>query len=368
MMRSGSKLKILITTALLVSCLGPGTNSAHQENEGVKDDPVQKPYRELKFNTLIYPYMRNGHTTFLDMIFNPLFDELRKQSKGSLIPNYYVWNELTPIPEIYNSVLSGKADMAFNVVLDSDREQLPVSRLFMIPRVDRFTSKPAEIAWQMLQEWPEMQREWKDVKVLFMFDEHDGGIATTTKPIHSVDDLKGLKLLCLSELAAKQVEALGAVAVMETSSIEAMVGLLKSGAVDGIVHNLPGFLADYGFAPYLKYSVDLRVGSFFAYTVMNRNVWNSLSAEQQTAINTVFNKDAFTLSDRAMARMNANNYRRLDEQFGVKRLTMAATEKAVAAKLLRPVREEYAKFLDNKGYNGKDLLQRFDRLYQENRH
>lgn len=353
---------------MLLFCLVTGTTAAHPDNEAEKTGTTPKPYRELDFNTLIYPYMANGHTTFLDMIFNPLFDELRKRTNGSLIPRYYVWNELTPIPEIYSSVLSGKADMAFNVILDSDLDQLPVTGLFMIPRADRFTSNPAEVAWQMLQEWPEMQQEWKNVKVLFMFDEHDGGIATTSKPIHSVADLEELKLLCLTDMAARQVKALGAIPVTagsETTGTENLATGLKTGALDGVVYSVPGFIADYGFADYLKYTVDLRIGPFFAYTVMNRKSWNSLSGKQQTAVNAVFNRDAFVLADKAMARMNADDHRRLEEDFGIERIQLAAGQKALATKLIQPVRDEYAKFLDSKGYDGKDLLQRFDQLYRE---
>ena len=365
-MKTSSWLKSLLPATLALSCLAPlSTNTlaeqATQENTLISP----KPFRELKFNTMIYPYMANGHTYFLDELFNPLFDELRNRTKGTVIPHYYVWNELTPTAEIYDSVVDGVADMGFYLIDDNLADRFPITNLLRIPRVDQFSYKPAEVKWEMLQNWPEMQQEWKDVKVMFLYGENNGGIATLSKPVKTVADLKGMKLLCLNELAAKQVEKLGAIPVLENRSIEAMVNLLKTGAVDGMVYDLPGFIIDYGFIPYLKYAVDLRFAPAALYTVMNRSVWHSLTEEQQAAVNTVFDKEAYVLADDAMKKMDANYNRRLEEEFGVTLITMSAREKAKAAKLIQPFRDDYAKTLDSKGFNGKELLERFDKLYQE---
>lgn len=357
--------KILFSTVILLSCLISMSGSAHPEDEGKKEEMAPKSYRVLKFNTLINPYLLNDHTTFLDLIFNPLFDALAKKSNGTLMPKYYIANEFTPVPEIHDSVLSGKADMGFNVVLAHQVERYPVSSLFKVPRVDQFTYDSSLIAWRMLNEFPEMQQEWEDDKVLFMFVENNGGIATVSKAIHSIDDLKGLKLLCQSELwVTNQLKALG-VEPIHAMSIEAMKNLLESGAADGMVYDLPGFVVGYRFTNLIKYTTDLPLASNFLYITMNKDVWKSLSQEQQEAVNAVFNKDAYTLSDSALKEMDANYYRRLDEEFGIKRTTLGAKEKARAAKLLQPVRKKYAQFLDSTGYDGSDLMRRFDQLHLE---
>ena len=366
-MKHKKRLNNLLAASLSIGLLF-AANTYAQDNSTSSDTKHRAPSappKVLKFNTIINPYLINGHTYFLDKMFNPLFDTLYKKSNGVLQPKYYLPNELTPFIELYDSVVTGKADMGFTVIIPSDQEKLPISSLFMLARVDQFTHRPAYAAWRMLNEWPEMQQEWDDVKVLFQFDESNGGIATVSKPIHSVEDIKGLRLVCFSNMAAKQVEALGGIPIFEYSSIDAMINLLKTGEADGMVHNLPGFLADYGFAPYLKYSVDLRIGSIFAYTIMNKKTWEGMTEEEKEAIDSVFNKEAFILGDTAMKEMNANNYRRLKDDFGVQRIHMSAKEKVKAAKLLQPVREEYAKFLDSKGYDGKDLIKRFDQVMAE---
>ena len=66
-----------------------------------------------------------------------------------------------------------------------------------------------------------------------------------------------------------------------------------------------------------------------------------------------------------MKEMDATYHVRLDKEFGVIRSQMPAIEKAKAAKILQPMRDQYAEFLDSKGINGKDLMQRFDQLYEE---
>ena len=331
-----------------------------QPQPGILPD---KPGKELKFNTLINPYKLNDHTTFLDLIFNPLFNGLEIRSNGMLKTKYYIANELTPAPEIYDSVIAGTADMGFNVVWRHETDRYPVSSLFKVPRVDKFTYKPAHVTWRMLNEFPEMQKEWEDVKVLFMFVENNGGIATISKPIHSASDLKGLKIICQSERwVTRQVEALGAIPV-HANSIEHMKSLLSTAAADGMVYDLPGFLVGYRFINLLKYTVNLPLAPNFLYTVMNKEVWNSLTQEEQQAVNDVFNHDAYVRSDNALVTMDTEYYRRLEDEFGVNRVLLSEKEKTRAAALLQPVRDEYAAFLDAKGYKGKDLMQRFDRLY-----
>ena len=353
---------LLALTVLLSGIQAP--LQAHPEDDCGKQ-AAQKPYRELIFNTIINPYLLNDHTTFLDMIFNPLFAELRKHTGGSIEPKYYLPFELSPITEVYNSVVSGSVDMGFSIMMDSDQDDFPVTTLLRIPRVDQFTYQPALVTWRMLQDFPEMKQEWENVKVLFLYGENNGGIATTEKPVHNLADLEGLRLICFTELAAKQAQALGAVPVVEKTSIEAMFKLLESGAVDGMVYDLPGFLVGYGFARHLRHTTDLRLAPASLYTVMNKDVWSSLSERERQAIDTVFDVDAYTLADNAMKAMDADYYRRLEEEFGITRTRLPAAEKTRAARLLQPLREEYAGYLDGKGFDGKDLVQRFDRLYRE---
>lgn len=359
-----NSLRHFLITILLLSFCVPVSSYAHPCDDKQRAI-AKKPYRELVFNTIINPYLINGHTLFLDKLFNPLFAELRKHTKGSIEPKYYLPFELGPITEIYSSVVSGEVDMGFSILMDSDQENFPVTTLLRFPRVDKFTYQPALVTWRMLQEFPEMKREWQSVKVLFLYGENNGGIATTSKPIQTLADIKGLRLLSINSWAAKQAEALGAIAVLENRSIDAMLERLKTGDVDGMVYDLPGFLIDYGFVKYITHTIDLRLSPSSLYTVMNLGVWHSLSKQEQKAINTVFDKDAYVLADNAMKEMDASYRERLDKEFGVIRSQMPAIEKAKAAKILQPMRDQYAEFLESKGINGKDLMQRFDRLYEE---
>ena len=360
-------MKPILSLCLSISLLFALNTHIQADSGGStqQDTPIP-PLKELSFNTLITPHLVN-QIPFLDKLFNPLFDALHQQTGGALRPKYYSPNELTPVPEIYNSIVTGKADMAFSVISHAEQDQFPITSLFMLARVDQFTDRPAYAAWRMLSEWPEVQREWSDVKVLFQFGENDGGIATVSKPIHSIDDIKGLKLICFTAMAAKQLKALGGIPVVEASSIEAILNMLEAGEADGLVYNIPNFMAEanYGFARLLKYSVDLRIGSIFAYTIMSKKTWENLSTSEQVAVDNIFNKEAFILADTTLEEINADDYRMFIKKFGMERIQLSPEEKAKAAKLLDPVREDYAEFLDSKGHNGKELMQRFDRLMAE---
>ena len=60
-----------------------------------------------------------------------------------------------------------------------------------------------------------------------------------------------------------------------------------------------------------------------------------------------------------------NHYEMLMEAqktFGTKFFKFPPEEMEKLVKIIQPIRNEYATFLDSKGYNGKEIIERFDKL------
>jgi TRAP-type C4-dicarboxylate transport system substrate-binding protein len=125
--------------------------------------------------------------------------------------------------------------------------------------------------------------EHKGVKLLSLFVHGPGHIYTSSKPIRSIEDMKGLKMRIGSSVANDISKALDMVPIQAPSS--KAYELLSNGVADGIMfphESVPFFKLEKA----LKYATVVPEGlyntSFFL--VMNEAKFNSLSKEDQAAV------------------------------------------------------------------------------------
>ena len=357
-------IKTLLSTATV--CLFLLILTAHSQADEAGPIGAAPASVELTMNSLLHPFAASGdHSRIWFDIQKPLYDEIEKRSKGSIKIKPYFDETFTPISGIYPSVLEGKADIGFSVLFSTTSEQYPISNLFRLTRVEQHTSRASYTMWKMLNEWPEARQEWSEVKVLYNYIFYNGGLATTSVPVRTLDDLKGLRIMDLkSPWLRKQLQALGAIPV-PAYSLEAIRTLLENGEADGFIFDSPDFVVGYDFIKYVKYYTDLNLGPAITYTVMNRDSWNALRPEHQAIFDDVFGERGHRHCDLKITEKDNKASEISAQEYGVNWIYLSAEEKAKAAELLQPVRQEYAEFLNKKGYNGAELLERFEDLYNE---
>lgn len=308
---------------------------------------------------------RGRHDIWWDNFINPFFEDIEMQTNGSVKIKPYHWEELTSPLTIFESVSAGEAEMGFSItgLYDQDDKKFSISDLFKVQRLDVITNSPSQILLRMLEEWPEMQKEWQDVKVFFFFGETMGGIATTSRPIRGLDDLKGMKILTAGsgKWTTRQLEALGAIPVQLYSEPD-MREALRTGEVDGMLYQNPAFIVNYGFVEHTRYYLELPLASTIGFTFMNRDVWNNLSESQQKVFNNVFGETAATDIDRKLAEFFMESYRVMTEEQGGQRVQLSPKDLDKAVAMVKPIRDKYADHLDSLGHAGKDLIARLDQL------
>ncbi len=121
--------------------------------------------------------------------------------------------------------------------------------------------------------------EAKGLKGLCYYDAGARSFYTVDRPITQPGDLKGLKIRTQeSATAIKMVEALGGSPT--PMNFGELYSALQQGLVDGAENNPPSFLSDRHFEVCKHYSLDehARVPDVL---VMNTEVWNSLTADEQ---------------------------------------------------------------------------------------
>jgi TRAP-type C4-dicarboxylate transport system substrate-binding protein len=154
----------------------------------------------------------------------------------------------------------------------------PLAEIGYVPAVVGSTWSGIMAFNRCYAEFPEIEKEFTSNNVVYL-----GGTGNprcniiSTKPIRSLDDLKGLKINAGgSQQVLLSKFGVPAISIVSTEVYEA----LKRGTVDGNVNN-PEWARVYNFHEASKYWYDIPVGGFIFFSIMNKDFFNKLPADLQ---------------------------------------------------------------------------------------
>ncbi len=192
--------------------------------------------------------------------------------------------------EIPEATKAGLVDIAW-LVAGAFPGRFPMTSVFTLPflnltsgTVDGRTLTGGGINSHILQELyetsQEMQAEWDDWKVLFLFAT-DPMHLFSVKPVHNQADLEGMKIRELAGPPTEMWKRLGAVPLfMGTPDI---YPALEKGILEGVNQGW-GAVNTFRYYEHLSYCSDAPTTlSLFGY-IMNKERWNSLPSDIQKAI------------------------------------------------------------------------------------
>jgi len=188
---------------------------------------------------------------------------------------------LAGIPQSYDVVRSGVAD--FSDIITQDVEKpFPLTDIPGLP----FFHQPAEVytkAWfNNVYKKGYLDKEFSDVKLVFQFVAM-GEDFLSAKPVNSVADLKGLKVVIGGgPTKAKLTKSLGAVGVFGGPPDAYM--MLQKGIAEAIFIAGLG-LKEFHWDEFIHYIIDpLRVGSVIHTVAMNKNTYNKMPDDVKAII------------------------------------------------------------------------------------
>lgn len=147
--------------------------------------------------------------------------------------------------------------------------------------------------WALYEEFEALPGEYYDAKVLGLWTTGPGDLWLADGAGSSVADIEGLTLRSPGPVQAAVIRALGAVPVnMAAPDVRAAI---DAGEIDGLL-TVESALATHDLVDVIASGAECRCYVVAAFLVMNLDTWNSLSPDQQTAIDDV---SARTISDAA---------------------------------------------------------------------
>ncbi|MBN2125101.1 MAG: TRAP transporter substrate-binding protein [Deltaproteobacteria bacterium] len=275
-------------------------------------------------------------------------DEIEKRTNGKVKFTHFPGGALLKGPEIYDGVTKGITDVGMSVFAYTK------GRFPSIEAIDLPMGYPNGVAaTKIINDFYKKfnLKEFDQVKILYLYA-HGPGILHSKKPVHNMDDMKGLKIRSTGT-SAQVSKALGAVpvAMPQGATYEA----LQKGVVEATWVPIEA-LKGWKQGEVIKYTID----SFsIAYTqgffvAMNKKKWSSLPADVQKVIEEVSEiwigktGEAWDQSDK--------EGREFSTGLGNETISLSDEESDRWATAVQPVMDAYIEAAEKKGLPGKDYV------------
>jgi TRAP-type C4-dicarboxylate transport system substrate-binding protein len=317
---------------------------------------------ELRFGHQNPP---KGRTT--EKFLNAWAKKVEQATKGRVKITMYPAESLFKAREAYEATRGGITDINWTI-LGYYTGRFPLTSVMALPFLNLASGHingklrsggavNSHIMEELYETLPEIQAEWKDVKVLMLNCTDPYLIFTAKKPVRDMDDLKGLKIRELGGPPSEMWKLLGATPVL--LGMPDVYEAASKGVIDGA--NIPwAAIATYKFYEVFTFWTDTATTASPQMTIMNLDKWKSLPKDIQEQIMSVsgisgaeFAGDqgwGFEIRDEVLARA---------EKAGHK-MEKVALEKGEYEKWVeiagRPIWNNWVKDMKAKGLNGQKVL------------
>ncbi len=273
---------VLVLALPLAACSSGGAAPPAAQQPAAQQPAAQQPAKEAPkaaTKVLDLAYVNNSDLTH--KAYEWMSQEIGTRSNGSLQIRYHPGTLLTKESEIVDAVKSG--NIAMGTPVGATSSIIPEMGVFMVP----YLVQNYDQAYRMFN--GEIGKQLGDIilnkyklRVLLYMDMGFRHFWNSKRPINSPDDLKGLKLrVQQGKVFADTVNGLGASAV--PMGWNEVIPAVQQGVVDGAdlpvanIYNLKAYeVSKYASLTFHNYSPSL--------TLINPDVWNGLSPEQQKVL------------------------------------------------------------------------------------
>ena len=297
---------------------------------------------------------------------DPWLKQVEKAANGQVKIQAFYGQTLAKGKDMWNAVKTGIADIGwcFHGYWPG---MTPLSDVISLPALPFKTAeKGSEVMWKLYEQFPEIQKEYKDVKVLLFYTSDPYTLITTDKQVKTIADMKGLKIRMTGGPPTDMVKALGGVPMLIPMPDNYIS--LQKGVIDGMGAPWEAIHV-WRFYEVVKYYTEVPFPAVYFSIVMNKNKWNSLSKDVQDAIMSVSGEAGSKFWGRNFFdEMKAEGVKKIREKGQGDNLYELTPEER--AKWLeiggKPVRSIWVEKMKKKGFsNAQEILDTAIRLSQE---
>ena len=310
--------------------------------------PFAPAAQELRLSTFVPPV----HVIYREIL-TPWAQEVTKATNGEVKVTLYPSMQLGgKPPELYRQAVDGVADLVFTLP-GYTSPAFPRTQMIELPGLKPDGVAATNMMWDLLD--PYLLPEYQGTKVIALWGAEDAGLIARTKPIRSLDDLKGMRMRAPSAAQAKQLEVMGAVPV--AMPITDVYPGLERGVIDGAMVPF-STIVDFRLGEVAKaITVSGPIFGRSSFLVaMNQKKYDSLSPGGRAALDRLSGR---ALSLKATEVYLARSVQGVDSVRGKGEvIQLSAAEQQRIGALLRPIIADWIKESEARGIPAREMLKR----------
>jgi TRAP-type C4-dicarboxylate transport system substrate-binding protein len=345
---------LILSAIILVGCAEPEPTPAPAPTPAPSPEPAPAPEKpiELRFATFIPP---------MDVYAEQMglwAKELEEATGGRITVTFYHAESLVKMPDLLNAVDAGTADFAM-IDANMTPERLALSGVMTLPMLFKRGSQAQQTMWALLEKYEEFRDEFYPSKVIWC---HNPGPTQLcgTKPMTSLEELKGIKIAVVTPWEAMSMTELGMVPV--SMGPTEMYTAVERGVVDAASGD---FNQDFIWKIYeiTKYRTgNVEITQRVSPIIMNIETYENLPADLKPIFDEVTN--GLVLSKtvgeayEAFDAFTTEEIKKYDETVGNPPFYyLSDAEKQEWLEKLLPIRDKWVSEIEAKGLPGKAMLE-----------
>ncbi len=303
--------------------------------------PIQSMAKTLNFTAA---YAEKHPVTV--KVFFPWIEELKNTTNGSLVLTYFPPNTICPGNEVASALADGGLDVGAQPATEMAGLFARTTAMAQ-PLVSKAGEAGTEQLWNYIHNNPEVLAEFKAFQPLAFWAAAGECLHTVKKPVRTLEDLKGMKIIVSSQTGMDVMRALGAQPIHQSGPDTYMA--LQRNMADGVLMPIPP-MRSFKVNEATKFTTVINLYAAPFYMGMSKSAWNDLSEAEKKAV-----------SESTGLELSKKAGKTLDEGIAADRAAMESTghtfidvspeEKARWVELLLPLRQ---KWIDDNNKRGID--------------
>ncbi|MPZ56960.1 MAG: C4-dicarboxylate ABC transporter [Rhizobiales bacterium] len=306
---------------------------------------------ELKLASFVPP----SHSIWVDPL-TPWTKEVAKRSNGQLTVRMFPSMQLGgKPPELYRQMVQGIADVVFTLP-GYTAGDFPMMSLTELPGTASSAEDGTRKLWANFDKF--FAQEFKDAKVLMLWNSDTAGIMSRAKPIRTLEDMKGMRIRTPSRAQSAQLTALGATPV--DMPVTQIYNALERGVIDATMIPLSAML-DFKLLEVVKYlTVDAPLGRSPFLVSMNRKRYEGLAPDLKKVIDDTTGLEMSLGGARSYDKKNGEAHEAGKKQREI--ISLAPAERTRWLGIFKTLAKQQGEEVDKKGLPGTALINAYGLL------